>query len=238
MKSMYKYFFIIAILLIAFNLRAQDSTKIDVSAGADIVSRYVWRGIDFGNAPAIQPTVEAKYKNLTIGAWGSQSISSNTGGLETDIYLGYDFDFGLSLGISDYYFPGEKLMITRDLPDTSQLIIEPQRTGNYFDFENLHFLEANVNYEIGSLKFSANYMLYNAADDLYAEIGYKYKNFEFFAGAGNEMYIADGNFNICNIGITAEKDIKISQYYSLPVSGSFIINPSFEQVHMVFCISL
>lgn len=238
MKNMYRYALIVVFMIITFSTQAQDSTKVEVSAGADFVSRYVWRGMDFGNAPAIQPTVEAKYKKLTIGAWGSQSISSNTGGLETDIYLVYNFDFGLSLGISDYYFPVEKLMILKDLPDTSQLIIEPRRAGNYFDFENSHFPEANVNYEIGRFRFSANYMFYNAADDLYGEIGYKHKNFEVFAGAGNEMYTTDGNFNFCNVGITAGKNIKISQHYKMPLSGSFIINPGLEQVHMVLCISL
>ena len=43
--------------------------------GADIVSRYIWRGYDFGNSPAIQPNLFFSLRGLNIGAWGSYSFA-------------------------------------------------------------------------------------------------------------------------------------------------------------------
>lgn len=238
MKSKNVIPFIILFLLFGFSAHAQDTTNIKFSLNADFASRYIWRGFDFGNAPSVQPTLEASYKNFAIGAWGSQSISSNTGGLEADLYTTYSFNFGLSIGVSDYYFPEEKLRIMKDLPDTASFLILPERNGNYFDFENAHFLEANINYEIKNFSLSANYMFHNAADDIYAEIGYNYKNLTVFIGGGNESYTNNGKFNICNTGFTITKEIKLSDKFDLPVFGSFILNPDSEQVHMLFGISL
>jgi hypothetical protein len=48
-------------LLILFSLVSicfLDLNAQELSGGADIMSRYVWRGRDFGNSPSIQPCIE------------------------------------------------------------------------------------------------------------------------------------------------------------------------------------
>ncbi len=35
-----------------------------------------------------------------------------------------------------------------------------------------------------------------------------------------------GNFEVCNIGLTAAKEIQITDKFSLPVSGALIWNPA------------
>ncbi len=42
-----------------------------------------------------------------IGGWGSYCFSSHEAA-EADLYLSYGFDFGLSIGLTDYYLPGTK----------------------------------------------------------------------------------------------------------------------------------
>ena len=47
----------------------------------------------------------------------------------------------------------------------------------------------------------------------------------------------DGDFAICNIGITTGTELEISDSFSLPVSGALILNPATEQFHVVVGIS-
>jgi hypothetical protein len=83
------------------------------SAGADIVSRYLWRGWDFGNSAAVQPalayTTAAGEGSFEIGAWGSFALTG--GGLfgddsfnENDLYVSYS-NGPVSVVLTDYFFP-------------------------------------------------------------------------------------------------------------------------------------
>ncbi len=209
---------------------ATEEETSSISVGADLVSRYVWRGVDFGNTPCIQPGIEFATGGFSIGTWGSYGLSSNTGALEADIYAGYSFEFGLSIGVTDYYFPGESLLF-------DGATIFPIRSGAYFDYDNAHAFEANVGYEYESFSISANYMFLNGDDDLYFELGYAFENASVFVGGGNEVYTSDGEFNVCNVGISTSKDLKVSDEFTIPVSGAFIVNPDLEQVHIVFGLS-
>jgi len=207
-------------VLIFANANAQETPKMTISPSADLVSRYVWRGWDFGNAPAVQPGIEFATGNLAIGAWGSYTISAGSY-LEADLYASYSFDFGLSVIATDYYFPAA--------------VIGAVTENAYFDGDG-HTFELGLSQEIGDF-YVAGYYWLNADADLYFEAGYSFETFSIFAGAGNEAYTSDGDFMITNIGISTSKEIPISETYSLPVSGAFIINPELEQVNIVFGVS-
>jgi hypothetical protein len=205
---------------------ATEEETSSISVGADLVSRYVWRGVDFGNTPCIQPGIEFATGGFSFGAWGSYGLSSNTGALEADLYTGYAFEFGLYIGVTDYYFPDETLM-------TDSVSVFPVRSGAYFDYDKAHAFEANVGYEYESFSISANYLFHNGNDDMYFELGYAFEDASIFVGGGNEAYTSDGEFNVCNVGISTSKDIEVSETFTIPVSGAFIVNPDLEQVHIV-----
>jgi len=199
----------------------ENSSPFDV--GADLVSSYLWRGTKFGTGPAIQPYLSIAAGGFEIGGWGSYCFTSNEGA-EADIYLSYGFDFGLSIGLTDYYFPGTE----------------------YFDYSTesgSHAFEINLGYEIKGVSLTANYILNeagsagSAGSDMYFEAGYGFSSFSLFAGAGDGWHSADGEFALCNIGISASKEIKLSDSFSLPVSGALIWNPDKEQYHVVVGIS-
>lgn len=211
------------------NLNAQqEDSSSPFSVGGDLVSSYLWRGTKFGTGPAIQPYVELGLGNFSIGAWGSYCFTSDEAA-EADLYLSYGFDFGLSIGMTDYYFPGTP----------------------YFEYSTesgSHAFEINLGYELKGFSLSANYILNEAGGagtagkDLYFEVGYGFESFGFILGAGNgwhtmEADADESDFNLCNIGVTASKEIKISDSFSLPVSGALILNPDTEQFHVVVGIS-
>ena len=209
-------------------VNAQDEKESPFSVSADFVNRYIFRGLDFGESPAIQPGIDFTAGGLTIGAWGSYAFIATPLGIEADLYVSYSFDFGLSVGVTDYYFPGEQLKLQ---PDS---VIAPIRSGSYFDYENNHFFELNASQGIGDFYIAANVFISdNMNSDLYFEAGYSFGIVDIFAGAGNEVYTTDGNFNLVNVGITVTKEIKFTDHFSLPVYGSIILNPDAEQIHYV-----
>ena len=208
-------------ILIAFtpNAKAQEW-----STGLDIYSSYIWRGAKFGSGPAFQPSIEYSTGGFAIGAWGSINSSTDEAA-EMDMYLAYGFDFGLSIGLTDYYYPGTE----------------------YFDYSTetgAHALELNLGYEIGGLSLAGNYFFNEAGGagtaggEMYFELGYGFENVDVFLGAGDGWHTPDGEFGIVNVGVSTSKEIKITDSFSLPLSGSAILNPTTEQFYIVVGISL
>lgn len=224
-------FFAILLNGLAHGILAQEKEKPTLSINADLVSRYVWRGTDYGEAPGVQPSLAMTYKGFVLGAWGNFSISSNTGGTETDLYAGYTFPFGLGLTFTDYFFP---LEVTRWDPSTQ--ILSNERIGNYFNINN-HIFEASIKQTIGGFYLSANYYL-NFHDDLYFETGYNWKNLGVFLGAGNQSYTLDGDFDVCNIGVRYQRPIHFNEKFKITPFSSIVVNPSSEQMHFVLGLTI
>jgi hypothetical protein len=191
------------------------------STGADLYSNYIFRGVKYGQGPSFQPYVEAAVGGFAIGAWGAFDAS---GFAESDLYLAYGFDFGLSLGVTDYYYPGS------DYSDFSE------ESGS-------HAIEINLGYEIGGLALAANYIVNEAGSagsvggDMYYEIGYAFDNVGFFFGVGDGWHTSDTEFDVVNVGLSTSKDIKITDSFTLPVSGSVIWNPDAKQQYVVVGVS-
>jgi len=219
-----KFYATILAVVLGVGMYAQESES-NWSAGADFVSSYVWRGLYLSNA-AVQPALTFSSGGFAAGAWGSASFD---GTLEADLFANYTFGFGLMLGITDYYFPG--IEGGNDYFDLSQ------ETGS-------HIFELNGGYEIAGLSLSANYVLNeaggagSAGGDTYFEVGYAYRNINFFVGGGDGLQTEDGDFNLTNIGIGVTKELTITPTFSIPVTCSAILNPDREKFYLVAAISL
>lgn len=214
-------FFTGLVVMMIFNttqVKAQDEIKVSkFSVGADFYTNYVWRGTKLGTGPAVQPSVKFVTGGLTLGVWGSFDAS---GYAETDPYFSYTFPFGLSVGLTDYYYPGLPFFETSDTAGS-------------------HAFEINAGFAKGGLTLSANYILNEAAgaasagSDKYFQAGYTFTNFNVFLGAGDGWHTADGKFALCNVGIGTGKVIKLSETFSIPVNGQVILNIDKEQLYIV-----
>lgn len=187
--------------------------------GADVVSRYIWRGTDFGNAASIQPYVSYGLGNLEIGAWSSWALTSSQAN-ENDLYLTYSLG-PVGLTLTDYYFPVQ----------TGQ--------SDFFDYNSdtgSHILEASG--LVGSDDL-ALLVAYNFSGDpdhsAYVEGNYAfYSNEDISAGlsigAGNQVYVteASGNWNIVNLALNVTRDRYMVSY---------ILNPEADISWMVLGIS-
>ncbi len=91
------------------NTFSQDESPVQL--GADVMSRYIWRGVSLGgSSPSIQPWLKYNITNkdsshvFSLGAWGAYTFSQ-TSNQEVDLYLTYTFKNVISLTVTDYFFP-------------------------------------------------------------------------------------------------------------------------------------
>jgi hypothetical protein len=202
-------------------VRAQEEPNSKFSVNADLYSNYIWRGSKLGTGPAFQPSVKFSDGGLTVGVWGSFDANGYS---EADPYISYSFPFGLSLGLTDYYLPDLQFF------ETSEAI-------------GSHALEFNGGFSKGGFSLSANYIfneaggIASAGGDKYFQVGYAFSNLSLFAGAGDGWHTSDGDYNLCNVGIGVSKEIRITEKFSIPVSGQVIINPDKEKLFVVAGVS-
>ena len=265
-RFLYTALIIVLSIVEVTSLKAQDTTSTNpFSISCDMMSRYVWRGTEFGGkSPSIQPGIEANYKNFTIGAWGAYSTGGVHASQEMDLYMSANFykDY-FTVVVTDYYFPSD--------------------TANYnylgYDSKTDHVLEAGLIFNGTNnipISFSAYMNFYGndaqrLGDDpgdtttFNKNIGIQYSNYfevaynksfnsmdlSAFVGftfskqaaanastgfIGESGYYGNGA-GIVNVGLTLSKGIKITDNYSLPITTSFIINPNSKKVFLIFGIS-
>lgn len=87
--------FLLSTLIVSPKLQAHD---FKVNGKIDLVSDYVWRGAYQNSGFSVQPTLALSYRNLSLSAWGSQSLTKSDGAQEFDLILNYSIGrFGITL---------------------------------------------------------------------------------------------------------------------------------------------
>ena len=216
--------------LVPSNMMAQD--KVEASVGADLVSGYIWRGQDLGGV-SIQPSLGISYKGLSLGAWGSVGFESSDT-KEFDLTLGYSTG-GFSISVTDYWF-------NTQVP-----------TNKYFKYgahSTAHVFEAQGGYDFGPLALSWN--TYFAGDDYTKENGdraystyvgisapFKLGGLDWSAEVGLTPWEGAyaNKFNVTNLTLKAEKEIKFTNSFSLPTFAQVTFNPHTQGAYFVFGVS-
>lgn len=220
--KLYQVFLILTGIFFSLPGSSQEVETSKFSAGADLYSSYIWRGTQYGNGPAFQPVVKFTSGIFTAGGWGSFDFN---GYRESDLFFSLSLPAGISLGMTDYYYPGQDYF-------------------NYTDTAGSHAFEINLGFSKGGFSLSANYIINKAGGagsmggDKYFEAKYAFSEFNIFVGAGDGWHsvnASDGKdrFAICNIGLGTTRQIKITESFSLPVTGQVILNPDTKQMYVV-----
>jgi hypothetical protein len=228
-----------------------SAIPLQFNVGTDLVSRYIWRGKDYGNSPAIQPNVSFSFDGLKIGVWGSYGVlyRENSGNYaEFDPYITYTLKW-FTIGVTDYFYPNG---------------ITPNENNNYFNYKDKttgHIFEASLTFtgpEKFPLQVYGGTMVYGAdkgeLNGIYgAGTNHNYSTyFELscpftIKGIGVKPFLGGIPFGsvifgpyggVVNAGFTISKSIKISREYDLPVYGSVIANPQAQNIFLVFGCSL
>ena len=233
---MKKILIITAILsAVAVTAKAQDT--LETTIGTDVVSQYVWRGQDLGGV-SVQPTLGLVYKGLSLSAWGSAGLSNPADTREFDLTLAYTVG-GFNIGVTDYWFNAG---------------LDP--LNRYFAYAadcTNHVFEANVGYDFGfaSLQWNTNFAGNDGLtpDEKRAYSSYVEVNVPFVLGGvdwtatagavpfATDFYGVEG-FGVVNVALTASKDIRITDSFSIPVFAQVAANPYSKNAFFVFGITL
>ncbi|MFO7723439.1 MAG: TorF family putative porin [Bacteroidales bacterium] len=219
---------------------AQDEEKSAINTGVDIFNRYVWRELDFGFSPSIQPVLEYAHKSgLTVGCWGAFSTTGTYN--EVDLYVGYAFK-GFSITITDYFFPVSGIPAAK-----------PEKYFNYQNETTGHLYEGSIGWD-GPENFPVSLLVgtffyggdKNPEGDqnysTYAELGYTFEtkagNLEPFIGFTPAEGLYGNTLGVVNLGVSSSRSIKINDRFELPVTTSLITNPQISNIYFVFGITL
>ena len=238
---------LLAVFIFGISIKAQE---IEVNAGSDFVSRYIWRGLNVNESINVQPSLSLSVSGFELGIWGSYAF---TGSNSTDDYYSFSHEIDFLIGYShtiddvvtvsalltDYYFPNAGI-----------------RMGNFNNYNDkdgpgAHTLEAGLSVAgPGScpVTLSGYINFYNdAGNNTYFQLDYSTElnnvNINFFLGASagskkNPVYYGTDKLNVINTGIQATKDIRITDEFSLPISVTYILNPRIEISYLVVGISI
>jgi len=209
--------------------------------GADLVSRYLWRGQLLANGPAIQPYVSFSTGDkvgIEIGAWGSYGTASGNDGTEADLYVSLTTG-SLTFTLTDYFFPSDNPFADEDAND--EYLDYGSGTGHVWE------IGASID-QMGKVPLSLGvYYNFAGADDdnsIYCRLGYMASdNLELHVEAGHGWYTLDSEgekdkFDITCVGLTYTKEIPITEKFSIPIFGTFAVNPNLEKPYIIFGISL
>ena len=224
-------------LVVSATTLAQEKEKVETTIAADVVSQYVWRGLEAGSV-SLQPTLGIGYKGLSLSAWGSVGLTDPADTKEFDLTLSYTAG-GFNIGITDYWFSAGG---------------DPE--GRYFMYEannTNHVFEANIGYDFGvaSIQWFTNFAGNdglnkdgNRAYSSYVEatVPFTLATVDWSATAGAVPFATDfygtTGFAVTNLSLKATKDIKVTDSFSIPVFGQVVANPCSQKAYLVFGFTL
>ena len=219
----------------SMNAFAQDEVETNISA--DVVSSYIWRGQDLGST-ALQPTLGIGYKSLSLTAWGSCGLTDPSDTKEFDLTLGYSIG-RLNVGITDYWVNSG---------------LDPEK--RYFKYNahsTNHVFEANIGYDFGPASvqwftnFSGNDGVNKDGKRAYSSyveaiVPFKLATVNWAATIGAVPFATDfygtTGFAVTNVSLRADKEIKVTDSFSVPVFGQVVANPCSQKAYMVFGFTL
>lgn len=223
-------------IAVLFFLVLVSSANAQFSMSVDLVSNYVFRGIEQDlvhphGTPNIQPSIAYSCRGFSIGTWGSYAISGSV--KEIDLYATYVFPKLFSLTLTDYNWGF---------------------TQSYFYYgkNTDHVFEGSANY-LGVTSFplsaSANVMFYGAdkrkdgkqAYSTYFELTYPIKdNVKLFVGGSlmESLNYGTTGFGVTNTGVKVSKTLSVTEKFTLPVFGILGFNPNEKDAYLVAGLTL
>ena len=229
--------FIVCILFCAFRSSAQANDEKQWYVSCELSSKYVWRGLEYGKAPTLFPSINYERGAFLASVSGAYAVDGSH--QEVDLALSYAIKNVVTLGLSDYYFPSAA-----------------GQRDSYFRFRHSdtgHYVEACATIEPTklSLWLKLSSYVYGADKDstgrqaysTYAELGYQHvfnneDKLSLALGANlNKGFYADyeQGFNVVNFTLKYESWLTFNKF-KLPVSASYALNPYRNKSYFTFSV--
>jgi hypothetical protein len=247
MKKTGTLFLAVLFSISALAQEMQENKKINLDLGTDVVSSYIWRGLSFNQALNFQPWLDVSLGNFNAGFWGSYNLTGDF--LEPDMYFNYTFGL-FNITLTDFHGnSGEDFFNFKknETAHTGELMLQFHGNEKFPLAITASALIYGDDKKILSYNETAQEYILSSENNysLYVELGYQFiaKNgisVDFFVGSAlKESYFYDvKKANFINVGLKAQKEIKINDSFSLPLHFSFISNPENKNVFYVIGFSL
>lgn len=228
-----------------------STASAQVSVSSEFVSRYVWRGFDFGESFSVQPDLSYSAGAFSVGTWASYSISADGAGAnEHDLYASYSAG-PVTIGLTDFYFPS---------PPGTDGVPEGAQFFNYEgDGEGAHFLEPSISVtgpESFPVSVFGSIVAYNAPNNpiyLEASIPFTVDGVEMGLSTGGVIVSPDDEDTpgeeidafyglpesaYTKVSLSATKALQLTESFAMPISANFIVNPYTERTFLVLGLSV
>lgn len=228
-KRTMKKIFTTVLLLNAFAVGgyAKDSIRVasPFSASLELTTKYMWRGIEYGDAPTVFPMIGYGYKGFSAFAMGAYAVN----GSHQEVDLGVSYTASeFTIGVSDYYYPsavGEKDAYFKLSNRSTGHWVEAYATWAGSRFPLWVTLST---YIYGADKNESGKQMYSS----YAELGYTYSfndnnSMSLCVGANlNKGFYTDNQsgFSVVNVNAKYSTAFKFGKF-RLPLSASYVLNP-------------
>lgn len=224
---------LIALVIVTLGETTSAAEGISVQVGTDAVSRYNWRGLDFGDALSIQPYLRCGYRGFKGGFWGSYSSDFE----EIDTWISYTLPTTNSVSITGmvtgYYFPSAGIRLFNF------------HGADHPDGPGAHLLEAGISVagpDRVPLSVSGYMNIHNdPGNNAYVQLDYLATQGEmaltFSVGAAlgsteNPAAYGTDGFAVINIGAKGTRRLKLGES-ELSLSTAVIVNPRAEVAYVV-----
>ncbi|MFW6347484.1 MAG: hypothetical protein ACOC2C_02590 [Cyclonatronaceae bacterium] len=230
------------VLLTTFALAPQHAKaqELSVDPSATITSRFIYRGLDLGSSPQIQPSVAFNYDNFNFTLWGSHPLSLTPDGTEykeVKFWMNYTFDLGNMTLTPQFenHFDANTDVFDLDEETTThvwQASVRAAAKGDVapdllvgYAFSGIQGFEPTLYVEPG--------VAFSAGDTgLRAFLSSQYSEEGGFIDLGYE-----GDFVFTQVGLSASKDLRISDSFTVPMSVMVVINPETERAFTAFSVN-
>lgn len=221
---------LVVLSLVAVTLTTYSQPKIS-EAELMFLSRHIWRGERLGTALSIEPSVTATAGRFSFNVWAA--FTPDNSYTEIDLIPSYQFDY-FELSLLDYYNPvvGEK--------------------NQYLKFDkqsNRHSVEVTLdNYEVEKHRFKwmvATFILGDQNEETgnpyystYVELSYPFTllTIDMEPSCGftpARGYYAD-QLDVVSTAFSLGKEIEFNAPFTIPLTLSFIHNPSTSNSFVTF----
>lgn len=234
-KSVITLLFIIAFTTI----KAADADSVFIYK-IDFANRWIWRGMNFSETPAIQPTFAYKKNKLKFTVWGSYGFGREKYE-EIDFIADYDLFKGFNIGVIDYFG-------FRDTINDRQhfLNLGPRTTGHLLDGQIIYTLPGKV-----PLSFLWSTWFWGADKNetkeennysSYFEISYNKKiqsnRYGFLAGMTPWKGFYNKGLGIVNIGAKVGTDLHVTDRMKIPTEMALYVNPQTQNIYLTVTLTL
>ena len=217
-------------LFVSAETGSKPLSKSNFSLSAELNTKYVWRGLEYGNSPLVFGTLGYDYKGFNAYVLGGYA----TNGDFREVVAGLSYsDSHFTFGVSDFFYPtipGEKDNFVQFDNHKTGHLLETFVTVRPFDKVPVWMTLSS--FVFGNDKRADGKQAYSS----YVELGYTHSfsgnnSISLSAGANlNKSFYTDYDkgFNVTNITAKYTTGISFGKF-TLPISGSFIYNPIIDK---------